>query len=105
MIKGIGIDTVEVSRIAKSLENDSFINKVFTKAEIANKHGDRNTYYATRFAGKEAVFKANGGPDDWTQIEILNKEDGSPYCSNIKNSHISITTEGGFATAICIIEE
>jgi len=105
MIKGVGIDTVEISRMAKSIEKESFINKCFTKNEIANKHGDEATYYATRFAGKEAVFKASKDLSNFLEIEILNNEDGSPYVSNIENAHISITTEAGLATAICIIEK
>jgi len=105
MIKGIGIDTVEIKRIAKSIENKSFIEKCFTPNEIANLHGDEATYYATRFAGKEAVFKASKEFKNFLEIEVLNHKDGSPYVSNVKNAHISITTEAGLATAICIIEE
>lgn len=104
MIKGVGIDTVEIKRMAKSIENKTFIEKCFTKNEIANMHGDEATYYATRFAGKEAVFKALKDINNFLEIEILNNADGSPYVSNVKNAHISITTEAGLATAICIID-
>ena len=79
MILGIGIDTVKTSRMAKSLSIPSFLTSTFTPAEIANEHGNREEYYATRFACKEAVFKALGTKMDWRQVETLNKEDGSPY--------------------------
>ncbi len=105
MIKGIGIDTVEIARMAKSIEKKAFIEKCFTEKEIANEHGDKASYYATRFAGKEAVFKAIKEIDNCLEVEILNNDDGSPYVSNIDNVHLSITTEAGLATAFCIVEE
>ena len=109
MILGIGIDTVQIPRMAKSLSILSFLNSVFTPAEIANEHGNREEYYATRFACKEAVFKALGIKMDWRQVETLNREDGSPYVvmreeyGNVR-IHISITTEEGLATAFCVVE-
>ncbi len=105
MIKGVGIDTVDISRMAKSIERKGFIERTFTVKEIENCHGDKATYYATRFAVKEAVFKAVGKPENWLIIETLNHEDGSPYVTNVDNVHVSITTESNFATAICIYEE
>lgn len=115
MIKGIGIDTVEISRIEKSLNLKGFLSNVFTKAEIDNCHGNKQEYYATRFAAKEAVFKAINKylSVDLRTIEILNREDGSPYvvmkqeylAAGIKNIHISITTEAGLANAFCIAED
>lgn len=109
MILGIGIDTVEISRMVKSLAIPSFLTLTFTSAEIANEHGNREEYYATRFACKEAVFKALGIQMDWRQVETLNREDGSPYVvmreeyGNVR-IHISITTEAGLATAFCVVE-
>lgn len=109
MIIGIGIDTVEISRMAKSLTIPSFLTSTFTSGEIANEHGNREEYYATRFACKEAVFKALGIKMDWRQIETLNKEDRIPYVvmreeyGNVR-IHISITTEAGLATAFCVVE-
>lgn len=110
MILGIGIDTVEISRMAKSLSIPTFLTSTFTPAEIANEHGNREEYYATRFACKEAVFKAIGEPKDWRLIETLNREDGSPYVvmreeyGNVR-IQISITTEAGLATSFCVVEE
>ena len=49
MILGIGIDTVEISRMAKSLTIPSFLTSTFTSGEIANEHGNREEYYAARF--------------------------------------------------------
>lgn len=110
MLKGIGIDTVEIKRMASSLSIPSFLTSTFTKAEIANEHGNREEYYATRFACKEAVFKALGIKMDLRKIETLNREDGSPYVVMREEYgdvriHISITTEAGLATAFCVVEQ
>lgn len=114
MIKGIGIDTVEIKRMEKSLNIKGFLSSVFTSAEIDNCHGNKEEYYATRFACKEAVFKAISQylSVDLRTIETLNRNDGSPVVTikkeyldaGINSIHISITTEAGLATAICIVE-
>ena len=107
MIIGIGVDTVEIKRVTHSLTIHNFINSMFTQNEINNLHGDKATYYATRFACKEAVFKAIGKPDDWRLIETLNDENGKPYVVGFEGYriHISITTEADFATAFCVVEK
>lgn len=107
MIKGIGVDIVQISRIAQSLSIPNFIQSTFTQNEIKNLHGDKATYYATRFACKEAVFKAIGEPKDWRLIETLNDKDGKPYIVSYEGYkiHISITTEAGLAIAFCVVEK
>lgn len=114
MIKGIGIDTVDINRIKKSLEIKGFLTSTFTENEINNCHGNVNEYYATRFAAKEALYKAINKylSVDLRTIETLNNSDGSPYIvmkkeyidAGISKIHISITTEANLASAFCIIE-
>ena len=106
MIIGIGVDTVEVKRMARVLAMPHFISSTFTPREIENAHGDEAVYYATRLACKEAVFKAVGAPEDWRRIETLNDENGKPYVTGFEGYtiHISITTEGGLAMAFCVAE-
>lgn len=105
MIKGIGVDVVEIARMEQSIQIPNFISSTFTQAEINNCHGNEAEYYATRFACKEAVFKALHVPMDWRKIEVVNREDGSPYVVGMEKVHISITTEAGLATAFCVVEE
>ena len=83
MIKGIGIDIIEIERIAKVIERRGthFIKRIFTRNE--ERSGDHAiTYYAGRFAAKEAVVKALGTGFrgiSWQDIEILNDSLGKPY--------------------------
>jgi len=85
-IFGIGIDVVEVDRIASSLEDfgDRFARKVFTDTERAycDRQKKPSLHYAARFAAKEAIAKAFGtgiGKDlAWLDMEIRRRESGEP---------------------------
>lgn len=128
MIRGIGIDTVSISEIQRYLENknlcDAYLRHTFTDAEQKAAQGRCNLaeYYATRFAVKEAVFKAIGHllPEkhfDLRLVETLNASDGCPYiritpalsqiihAAGVTHLHVSITTEDNYATAFVIAEQ
>lgn len=91
MMTGIGIDIIEVDRIAQAIRKwgDVFIHHVFTAKEIAyaQKHRYPNEHFAARFAAKEAVLKAldDNSKAQWKDIEILNDKNGKPAC-HYKNS-------------------
>ena len=61
-ILGVGIDIVENFRIKKLLKSNLFINRIFTKNEInaSIKVKNKTSYYAKRFAAKEAFSKSIG---------------------------------------------
>ena len=61
-ILGIGVDIVENSRIARSLKNNHFVQRVFTDSEvlIAKTIKNKKSYYSKRFAAKEAFAKSIG---------------------------------------------
>lgn len=87
LIKGIGVDIIEVSRIKDLMERkgDRLRGKVFTEAELrygaeGNKDGNYERL-AARFAAKEAVSKALGTGFRgirWSEIEIVNDPVGRP---------------------------
>ena len=85
MIAGIGIDMIEVERVAEKIgKNSGFRELVFSPREIAYCELKTNKYehYAARFAAKEAFLKAAG--TGWInelnlfEIEIVNDETGKP---------------------------
>ncbi|MFI5161501.1 MAG: holo-ACP synthase [Sphingobacteriales bacterium] len=85
MTHGIGIDMVEVERVASGINKGSgFREMVFSEAEMAYCESKKNRFehYAVRFAAKEAFFKALGtGWTDNTQfneVEIINDIKGKP---------------------------
>lgn len=83
---GVGVDIVEVLRIAKMIERhgDLFLNRVFTPHEVAycSARKAATQHYAGRWAAKEAVLKALGAGWSqnlrWQEIELRNEPAGRP---------------------------
>ena len=94
----IGCDIEEVSRFEnKSLSEDrAFLDKIFTEKELEYSYKNKN--YAqrlcARFCAKEAIVKALSEFDIhdvyYSDIEITNKENGSPIANIAKYSDIKI---------------
>ena len=122
MIVGIGIDLIEIEKIAKDLHSDVYLRKVFTESEIAACKNAVNSAerFAGKFAAKEAFMKAIGNgirQGVWfMQIEVLNRENGQPYVQvsgeaeiqlnelDVTNIHVSITHTKNTAAAVIILE-
>lgn len=120
---GIGIDVVEVARIAAAIQRhgEPFLDRVFTAGERA--YCDSRTqpalHYAARFAAKEAVAKALGtgigGHAGWLDLEIVNDPAGAPQLSlsgaaavfakdhDISDIQISLTHARDYAAANAIV--
>ena len=112
-----GTDIIEISRVKDSIENigEIFLNKIFTKNEIAycESHGNQKyQHYAARFAAKEAAFKAiseklsDKYELSWTDYEVINDYKGRPYIKlpkrylqNIENIDVSLSHCKEYATA------
>ena len=122
MITGIGIDLVEIARIAEMLArwDQRFISRVFTEEEIALCDGrtHRAASYAARFAAKEACAKALGTgwseSFSWKDFSIRTAPDGRPLPVlsprlqarlQTTNIHLSLSHTEHSATAIVILEK
>jgi holo-[acyl-carrier protein] synthase len=118
LVKGLGIDIIEVSRIKGIMEKygDKFFQRILTESEIiyCKKFANPEIHFAGRFASKEAYSKAIGTGISksfgWKDIEILNDELGKPYINHTKaNSYshlkfqisISHTKDYGCAVVVC----
>jgi holo-[acyl-carrier protein] synthase len=124
MITGIGIDMIEVARVAKRITKENgFKEKVFSANEIAFCESNKNKaqHYAARFAAKEAFLKAAGAgltlSYELHEIEIIKDSLGKPYIQlkgilkkmakkkRWSNIQLSLTHLRSLACAIVIIEE
>lgn len=116
MIAGIGLDIVELSRIAALLEKQTrFPERVLTQYEkdvfIGLNNRRKIEYLAGRFAAKEAFAKANGtgiGKElSFLDIEIQTDEKGKPFVVKpfVYGVHLSITHSRDYAAAQVIIEK
>ena len=77
MIRGIGVDIIEVTRIERAVARwgEAFLGRVFTEGERrhARRFGRAGERFAGRFAAKEAVMKALGagiGAFALTDVEV-----------------------------------
>lgn len=124
MIVGIGIDIVELPRIARSLEKfgHDFSKRILTLAELALlPETNPIPFLAGRFAAKEATVKALGTGFrqgiSWHDIEILNDCYGKPYLAlheqaltrgrdqGANNFLISLSHGKDSAVAVVILEQ
>lgn len=118
MIKGIGIDIIELERISDSLKkSERLAERVLTMKELERYHSlesnrRRIEYLAGRFASKEACAKALGtgiGALSFQDIEVLNNENGAPKIkvTGFENYSIflSISHSKAYAVAQVVIED
>lgn len=115
MIKGIGLDIVEISRITSANDLTSrFKERILTSRELEIFDGlkaqRQMEFLAGRFSAKEAYSKANGsgiGRDcSLLDIEILPNEKGQPilYFKREKvNGFVSITHSKEYAAAQVVL--
>jgi len=123
MVRGIGVDIIDIPRIKKVIGNDGkFVEKVFTEAEIRYCQAKfrKEIHYAARFAAKEAFFKALGtgwrNGMKWTEISIENDDLGKPEITlsgktleNFEKNgmaliNLSISHTKDYAVAFVVIE-
>ncbi len=86
MVVGLGIDVIENTRIAQSLERFPvrFVSRIFTDREKDYCQGSAQPaiHFAARFAAKEAAFKALGtgwaGGVHWRDVEVERLPSGQP---------------------------
>jgi holo-[acyl-carrier protein] synthase len=122
MIIGVGTDLCGITRMAAILcrQEGRFEARVFTEAERAFCRGRGNPaqHYAARFAAKEALLKALGVPRglSWQEMEVFHTPEGRPALRlsgaareaaerlGVRQLHLSLTHEGGMASAFVVAE-
>lgn len=115
MIVGVGIDVVDVARFtAKLAATPRLAQRLFVEAERALPPNS----LAGRFAAKEALAKALGAPVGlhWVDAVVVKDDVGKPsweLCGTvaaraaelgIHSLHLSISHDGGIASAVVVAE-
>lgn len=128
MIIGIGTDLCHIGRIEQSIEKyeERFLGRIFTEheREYCESKSGKASYYAKRFAAKEAAAKALARADtgslSWTDVEVRNDPSGRPVlhfygtakarlaenlpAGHAPHVHVSLTDDFPYAQAYVIIE-
>ncbi|WP_022662763.1 holo-[acyl-carrier-protein] synthase [Paucidesulfovibrio longus] len=124
MVRGLGIDLVELDRIRASHARfgERFVKRILTKREAVRLEGrsDPAPYLAALFAGKEAAVKALG--TGFAQgvtlhnVEILHLPSGKPELHlsgralevakalGVSSMHVSLTHARDTAGAVVVLE-
>ncbi|MCP3741947.1 holo-ACP synthase [Rossellomorea sp. BNER] len=116
MIKGIGVDIVEIERIVTlSRKQPKFVDRILTNKEkdeyISLSNDRRGEFLSGRFAAKEAYAKAEGtgigSRLSFLDIEIMKDSIGKPYIvkPQMEGVHLSISHSKEYAVAQVIIEK
>ncbi|XXQ34965.1 4'-phosphopantetheinyl transferase superfamily [Plasmodiophora brassicae] len=111
-ITGVGIDLCRIGRIRRLIEvhGDRFLRKVLHPDEIAAMRDmafprRRVEFVAGRWAAKEAAVKAIGKRVPFPDMKITSTPAPAltVYDTIPVSSHVSISHDGDYATAICIV--
>jgi holo-[acyl-carrier protein] synthase len=112
MIDGIGIDVVDIERFSESLKRTpALLEKLFTPSERDKPIAS----LAARFAAKEALYKALSPEHglSWQDAEVINLSNGKPaflFRGGIADLvdgaqvHLSLSHDGGIASAMVVLE-
>ncbi|KAK8818239.1 holo--carrier protein synthase [Blastocystis sp. ATCC 50177/Nand II] len=126
MIFGIGTDLVKVSRIASTLNRfgSQFVNRILSpreREEFDTYTRDKSQFLASRWAIKEATYKALGATGvPFRSIQVLYQRPGirSPLVvefegkakevadkANIDSCHVSVSHEDDYCVAFVVLEK
>jgi holo-[acyl-carrier protein] synthase len=124
MILGIGTDILATQRMQELIDKfgSVFLDRTFTADErkAAALRPEPLLYYCTRFAAKEAVFKALAPPGDAgcdvREVEVLNDRTGFPYAvlrgrleqlasaKRVSAISVSVSDEDDYVIAFAVVE-
>ena len=115
MIVGIGVDVVDLARFERAIDRTpGLIERLFADSE----RGRPPRSLAARFAAKEALIKALGGPAGirWHDMVVVSDEHRNPGFATfntvadalaergINRLHLSMSHDAGIAIAYVIAE-
>ena len=129
MVKGIGTDIIEIARLGASLERTKgrLLERILTESErleyrrkFAISEKSALSFFAKRFAAKEAVGKALGSGIgqgvSWQDISLVSDELGAPQVQlsgvaqerlgskGATNCHVSLSDEQEYAVAFVVLD-
>jgi len=125
MIVGLGIDLVEISRVARLIDRhgERALRRLFTDEErhYATRRAEPARHFAGRFAAKEAAYKALSADAaaraiGWKEVEVFGAPDGRPTLRlhgvaaaaaarlGATRAWVSITHDERSASAVVVLE-
>lgn len=123
MIFGIGIDVLELERIARVYRKygQHFVDRLLLAGERSQfeRTARPERFLAMRFAAKEAIVKAMGTgfahgmwirdvgvvQNHWGKPEVIYSERGRRMCESlgVGEGHVTLTDEAGLVVAVAVL--
>ena len=123
MIFGIGIDVLELERIARVYRKygQHFVERLLLAGERSqfDRTARPERFLAMRFAAKEAIVKAMGTgfahgmwirdvgvvQNHWGKPEVIYSERGRRMCESlgVGEGHVTLTDEAGLVVAVAVL--
>jgi holo-[acyl-carrier protein] synthase len=125
VIVGLGVDLVDIARVEALVARygERATHKLFSEGEVAYAcaRPQPSRHFASRFAAKEAAFKALAGNDlartiGWRDIEVEVERDGQPTLRfhgaaarraaelGVRRALLSLTHTDASAAAVVVLE-
>jgi holo-[acyl-carrier protein] synthase len=125
VIVGLGVDMVDIARVEALVarHGERAVTKLFSAGEAAYARArpQPGRHLASRFAAKEAAFKALAGNDlartiGWRDVEVLVERDGQPALRfhgaaarraaelGVRRAFVSLTHSDASAAAVVVLE-
>ncbi|WP_026374235.1 holo-ACP synthase [Agrococcus lahaulensis] len=122
MIVGLGVDVVDVARFERAVTRTPALKpRLFAPEELVRGDGQERGLHslAARFAAKEAAIKALGAHAGmrWVDLVVVPSPEGDPELEvrgtaaaraaaiGARRLHLSMSHDGGVATATVIAED
>jgi holo-[acyl-carrier protein] synthase len=104
MIRGIGVDLVDLRRIHEHL-----VSRVLSPSEqqelaLLTDPVVRQQFIGTRFAAKEALYKATQTSLTMAEVTVAHRPSGEPYFVEYPTIHLSISHEKEYAIAFVVAD-
>lgn len=109
----VGIDITKNERFKSFLNDERKFSRILSIKEIEifskiKSEKRKLEYLGSRFASKEALYKATNISFNFNEVSVLNNESGKPYvlCNflDTKMIEISISHEEEYSVAIVLIK-
>ena len=120
VIRGIGIDLCDISRMKKAASQHGFCERVFSPEEIeyASSKAEPAAHYAAAFAAREALAKACGcgiagmgmdacfvrRTDQGPLLQFSDKFAVRLKAMGVAKAFLSLSHDGGVAAAVVVLE-
>lgn len=107
----IGVDIARNDRFSEIIKDQNKLSKILSKYELEyfnniTSEKRKLEYVASRFATKEAIFKATNIVFKYNSVSILNEENGKPYIKSdnelINSLQVSLSHEDNYSISFVI---